>query len=130
MKGTTHKHRCRPSSLAALAPQRDSGAAEQRAQARKCLVNLPRTTYRSSGVVSQKVSLRALRPSSPIGAPLIIRRSGAFLFLVFSPAFLILFLYFSYTFLLLYALKEKKRKRKDKKRPRKDQEKARKVEAP
>ena len=55
------------------------------------------------------------------------RRSGAFLFLVFSPAFLPLFLYFSYTFLLLSKKrKAKKRQEKTKKRQektRKDQEK-------
>ena len=76
----------------------------------------------------------AIAPSSDDGPPLLglyfapSRRSGAFLFLVFSPAFLRLFLYFSYTFLLCFKRKEKEKKReeKEKKRKRKDQEKTRK----
>ena len=45
---------------------------------------------------------RRRRTPAPPDQSLSTRRGGAFLFLVFSPAFLILFLYFSYTFPILF----------------------------
>ena len=56
------------------------------------------------------------------------RRSGAFLFLVFSPAFLRLFLYFSYTFpILFFCFKRKEKEKKRQEKGKKRQEKTRKA---
>ena len=70
---------------------------------------------------SHSIQTSALVTISDKNSAHFIRRSGAFLFLVFSPAFLRLFFSFSYTFLILFfCFLRKEKRRKDQEKTRKD----------